>query len=318
MTKDKAGKSVAHSRYDLRRVTRTLYDIQDMRKRIEGRLGFTSTTKMVEIVDEETGQVEKYRDWVRKKKNIGDGTNLVAPIERGVYEDLRNILEFVFERERELTKKQKEVIDTSFPFGKKLLEYPGIDYKLAGVILSEIDIDRATTVSKIWRFAGCDPTCRSKKGEKNKYNKFLKTKLVGCFGHMSIVMGKTHPMRSFYEARKFRLEHSEKKITHKKKEVAWKDAPRWRRNNAAVTYAVKMWIATWLYPEWRAFEGLPVRPPYSEEYLGKKHSYDGSTSVKTEPVKAKRGRRKLGKSGVPKSGLSSKREIDRMAAKESD
>jgi hypothetical protein len=35
-----------------------------------------------------------------------------------------------------------------------------------------------------------------------------------------------------------------------------------------------------LYVHWRTLEGLPVRQPYAEEYLGKVHS---KPSVKTNP-----------------------------------
>jgi len=228
-----------YNRYDLRRVTKTLYDIQDIRKRVEGRLGLKS-------------------NGVQKKINVGDGSNLKANINEDVFNLLNVLLAFMQNEEKKLTKQQKEMIDDSFPFGTILREQQGIDYKLAGVILSEIDIEEGSTVSKLWRFCGLDPTAKSKKGEKNKYNKFLKTKLVGTFGHMAILRF-SHPYRAVYDARKMRRESQE-----------WGERPG-HRHNDAIRYAVKMWIANWLYPTWRALEGLPVRPPYHEEKLGHKH-----------------------------------------------
>lgn len=242
-------KKAKYSRFDLKRVTKTLYDMQDIRKRIEGRLGLR-------------------KDGTLKVAVKGDGVNLKAEIEPDVAAALHVLLDQIKDKEKELGKLQKEMIDDSFPFGEVLRSYQGIDYKLAGVILSEYDIVEATTVSKMWRFGGMDPTAKSKKGEKNKYSKFLKSKLLGTFGHMQIKMAgkgneargkEPHPMRAFYEARKMRYTSQN-----------WGTRPG-HRDNAAVRYAVKMWIATWLYPTWRAFEGLPVRPPYQEEYLGKKH-----------------------------------------------
>lgn len=244
-----------YDKWDLRRITRSMYDLQDMRKVIEGRLGYTSKYKI--MVNEETG--EKYRDWVRKKKKVGDGTNLEAIVSDEVKGTLESLLVEISDREKELANEQKEIINDSFPFGEVLISYPGIDYKLAGVILSEVDIVEGSNVSKLWRYFGLDPTAKSKKGEKNKYNKFLKTKVVGCFGHMACLRIK-HPMRAFYDARKARRIAQD-----------WGKS-KGHRHNDAVRYAVKMWIATWLYPTWRAFEGLSVRPPYQEEYLGHTHS----------------------------------------------
>ena len=43
------------------------------------------------------------------------------------------------------------------------------------------------------------------------------------------------------------------------------------RKNAAIRYMVKMFLLD-LYKEWRTLEGLPVREPYAEEYLGKRHA----------------------------------------------
>jgi len=232
-----------YNRYDLKKVTKTLYDVQDMRKRMEGRLGLKS-------------------NGTEKERKIGDGSNLRADINPEVFVSLSILLEQLKEEEKVLVKQQKAMIDDSFPFGEILRSYPGIDYKLAGVLLSEIDIVEGKNVSKLWRFCGLDPTAKSKKGEKNKYNKFLKTKLVGTFGHMQVTHF-DHPLRPFYDARKMRREAQ-----------GWGNdgsSPKGHRNNDAIRYAVKMWIAKWLYPKWRAFEGLYVRPPYQEEYLGHKH-----------------------------------------------
>jgi len=53
-----------------------------------------------------------------------------------------------------------------------------------------------------------------------------------------------------------------------------KDAPWGRsdahRDRAAKRYMIKMFLAE-LYVQWRTLEGLPVRPPYAEEYLNRVH-----------------------------------------------
>ncbi len=50
----------------------------------------------------------------------------------------------------------------------------------------------------------------------------------------------------------------------------WRDESEGHRSNYAKRKMIKAFLAD-LYNAWRAIEGLPVRPPYAEEYLGKKH-----------------------------------------------
>lgn len=56
----------------------------------------------------------------------------------------------------------------------------------------------------------------------------------------------------------------------KPKAIPWKEAKIAHRDRAAKRYMVKMFLKD-LYVAWRTIEGLPVRAPYPEEYLGKKH-----------------------------------------------
>ena len=53
--------------------------------------------------------------------------------------------------------------------------------------------------------------------------------------------------------------------------VAWKDAYVAHRHKAANRKMIKEFLKD-VYVAWRTIEGLPVREPYSEEYLGKKHN----------------------------------------------
>ena len=53
-------------------------------------------------------------------------------------------------------------------------------------------------------------------------------------------------------------------------EKSWKDETKGHRDNAARRYMIKMFLKD-LYVVWRTVEGLPVRAPYQEEYLGHKH-----------------------------------------------
>jgi hypothetical protein len=51
----------------------------------------------------------------------------------------------------------------------------------------------------------------------------------------------------------------------------WKDESEGHRAQTANRYMIKMFLRD-LYCVWRKIEGLPVRPPYEEEYLGKTHN----------------------------------------------
>ncbi|UCG53607.1 MAG: hypothetical protein JSW58_08620 [Candidatus Latescibacterota bacterium] len=53
-------------------------------------------------------------------------------------------------------------------------EVVGMGEVLAVGLWAYIDMDIATTVSKIWRFAGLDPTCKWEKGQKRPFNPDLK------------------------------------------------------------------------------------------------------------------------------------------------
>lgn len=96
---------------------------------------------------------------------------------------------------------------------------------------------------------------RPTKGEKLPYNAFLKTKLVGVLGPVLLQVGS--PWRKCYDDYK-----------HRKGSGGWgrSDA---HRHQAAIRYMVKMLLLA-IWKEWRAFEGLSVREPYSEGKLGMK------------------------------------------------
>lgn len=181
-------------------------------------------------------------------------------------------------------------------------KWKGIGFTLAGVMLSEIDITRCHTISALWRYAGLAPQvarrCKAcqdtvvksgkvwkheykrqnkclvgdemaesqtyesakaekpTKGEKLHYNKFLKTKLVGVMGDCLIKANS--PWRKFYDDYKHRLVSAGRGMSDG------------HRHRMAIRYMVKM-VLQELWIQWRTLEGLEVRVPYQEEYLGHKH-----------------------------------------------
>ena len=60
------------------------------------------------------------------------------------------------------------------PVGRWMMEQCGVKEVIAAGLLAHIDIEKAPTVGHIWRFAGQDPTCKWKEGEKRPFNAALK------------------------------------------------------------------------------------------------------------------------------------------------
>ena len=97
---------------------------------------------------------------------------------------------------------------------------------------------------------------RPKKGEKLKYNAFLRSKIIGVMG--PCLLKANSPMRKYYDDYKHRLETMGKGVSDG------------HRHNMAIRYMCKM-VLLEIWKEWRALEGLPVRDSYFEEKRGHKH-----------------------------------------------
>ncbi len=170
-----------------------------------------------------------------------------------------------------------------YPVYEQFLEgIKGIGPAMAGVILSEIDIEKARHPSSLWKYAGLDvgPDGRgrskraehlvdceytSKAGEDATrksitFNPFLKTKLVGVLATSFIRVGE-NKYRTIYENYKNRLEHG----------AGWSEESKGHRHNAALRYMIKQFLVD-LHIAWRTIEGLPVSLPYHEAKLGHLHA----------------------------------------------
>ena len=207
------------------------------------------------------------------------------------------VLNKVLEQSKDLEDNIAKVIEKEikkYPvYTEFLKDVKGCGPKLSAVIIATIDIEKATTVSKIWQYAGLNPA--KVKGKKSKevngerviyetdewirgdkltkgfvapYNVFLKTNMLGKLAD-SFIKSKS-PYTEFYYNMKQRLAESEKPVNGNPEKM-WKNEPLIHRDRYAKRYMVKMFLAD-LYKNWRTIEGLPVRPPYQEEYLGHKHA----------------------------------------------
>ena len=76
-----------------------------------------------------------------------------------------------------------------------------------------------------------------------------------------------------YMQYKERLGHSDSVVStdDPAKAKTWSEESKGRRDRAAKRYMIKMFLKD-LYVAWRTIEGLSVREPYQEQYLGQKHS----------------------------------------------
>jgi len=158
----------------------------------------------------------------------------------------------------------------------------GIGPAMAGVIVSEIDIEKAKYPSSIWRYAGLDVAedghGRSRKAEhlidqeyvskegeiKTRksitFNPFLKTKLTGVLGASFIKQGERSEYCGIYRAYRNRIEN--------RPDLA--EESKGHKHNMAVRYMIKMFLID-LYNNWKKIEGLPIEPPYHEAKLGIYH-----------------------------------------------
>ena len=100
---------------------------------------------------------------------------------------------------------------------------------------------------------------RPTKGQKLPYNAFLRTKLLGVFCGNVLKSGNEH-FRKFYDDYKHRLVSS----------VPMRGRVDGHRHAMSMRYMGRM-ILLELWQEWRAFEKLPVRSLYAEQYLNLVH-----------------------------------------------
>ena len=253
-------------RQRLREAVRFFYDLQKLRIQQGNRAG--SETIMLDSHD------QKFHD---------ERSKTLAQLEKA---ELKNI--------ERLCKTEK--------IYKWLRAQKGIGPTMCGVIMSEIDIERAETVSAVWKFTGLDvqngKAPRPTKGQKLTYNAWLRTKVVGVAADCRIKAGS--PWRQFYDDYKLRKqsmsmdecmgcegtgkakkgENKGKKCKNckgKGKNAPWGESDG-HRHRASIRYMMKMFLAA-LWKEWRELEELEVKAPYAEAVLGRVHGDHGGVGA---------------------------------------
>jgi hypothetical protein len=264
------------SEYEVKRqrikgIVRTIYDYQDIRVKMGNRLRFKADGS--DQKDNGTEMAINSEDIPSLVDAFQDSKDIEANLVKSLAKELKGI----------------KVYD------EFLKNVKGVGPMMAAVIISEFDIHKAETISAMNQFAGLNPgMVRGKKrvdgelvttdtmvrGDKltagfvAPFNTKLRAKMIGVLG--SSFLKTKSPYAEFYYNYKNRLKNEDRQIGESEKK--WNETTDKHRHNAAVRYMVKMFIRD-LYVAWRESEGLTVRCPYEEEYLGVKHHYyDGETA----------------------------------------
>lgn len=278
----------------IRTMVRGAYDIQKLRIQMGNRITANFKVKLGQLPGNKEADLDKVKKYVLIKlradfKRLTSGVIELGSPKSGAgiisdqaeydlvrqYLDLEK-LEDSHYRDIEQALRQVPIYDAF------LRTVKGIGPRLAGVIVSEIDIGRARYPSSLWKYAGLDVAAdgrgrsrrrehlvkmayRNKEGEETErdsitFNPFLKTKLLGVLGPSFLKQGRGHPYAHIYYDYRHRLDS--------RPDLA--EASKGRKKNMAMRYMVKRFLAD-LYVHWRTLEGLPLAEEYSAAKLGLRH-----------------------------------------------
>ncbi len=282
MKKEKITISARAIKNNLRLLVKNYYDYQAMRVRMDNRI-----------------QLKK--DGTEMKDHPKNDKAFIVEKDDKNYMVLKESAEQAKMQEDMLENYIAKLVKSTDLWQNFLVNVKGCGPLMAAVIIAEIDIEKAAMVSQIWSYAGISPgtTC-GRKWNKDKteiiktetlipqdrlspgflspYNQWLRTKLLGVLAASMVKSQSEYAINYYYslhtpKARKAELGEGRLDIEENiyvKTGKMWKDESEGHRNNAAKRYMIKMFLKD-LYVAWRTLEGLPVREPYQEEYLGHKH-----------------------------------------------
>ena len=183
---------------------------------------------------------------------IERGVDVAGERELGVYQRYHNRFS---DLEAEITDDLRDLAGDS-QIIQRMCAVKGVSFTLAAKVVSLIDIQRASNVSSLWRYAGYAVVDgkreRMHKGEKSHYNRRLKT---ACFQVAESFLKSRSPYSNvYYEAKKYYLANR----------------PDWTKNHchlAAMGKMIKVWLSH-VFLIWRQLEGLPVNEPYVISHMG--------------------------------------------------
>ncbi len=186
--------------------------------------------------------------------------------------------------EKDLTKQLEDVVKKTDEWKLYLKNVCGIGPKLAGVLIAEIDPYKAETVSKIWQYAGLNPSMvfgkkkdkdgnivtttdlvrgdRATSGYILPYNSYLRMCVCGKIA-TSFLKAKNQKKYQaiYYEAKQFYATNPK-----------WQGESAKHIHNASIRKMMKQFLADY-YAFVRPLYGLEARVPYAEEKMGIKHHF---------------------------------------------
>ena len=109
-----------------------------------------------------------------RKRTANQVRSMRDPSSDEPHEVLRWLMDNTWALENHIKVALGEYVAAS-PIGQWATSILGIGPVIAAGLEAHIDISKAPTVGHIWRYAGLDPTCEWKKGEKRPWNASLKT-----------------------------------------------------------------------------------------------------------------------------------------------
>lgn len=293
----------------IRSTVRGLYDMQNLRISIGNRVVANFRSKLgLKIGEKDDAKKKKLI-----KKVVGDYellteglADLPTPSRFKPGDIIDDYTELVLVHHFVLLRRQEQSAMSRLPYVLDpipiyhwLIAQPGVGPQMAGVIISEINIEKATNPSSLWKYCGLDVhedgTARSRRkehqvereyidrhGEVKKkmgltYKPWLKAKLLKVLGASLLRAtgknrSKPHKYSEIYDNYRHRLENHPK---HKDKTDGHKHA-------MANRYMVKEFMKD-LYVAWRQIEGLPVSEEYSVAKLGIVHSKKSKSVKKGKP-----------------------------------
>lgn len=194
------------------------------------------------------------------------------------------LLDAVAERMSKLEGRLRSVFRTwceAQPVTRWALQVYGIGPVLAAGLEAHIRVERASSPSAVWRFAGLDPTSTWNKGEKRPYNARLKVLCWKIGESFKKVSGKPESLYGrLYRERKLReVSRNEagdfkelaastlaaKKFRASETREAYEEGllPAGRLDLRATRYAVKVFLVHWWECAFRvAYPGKPVPEPW--------------------------------------------------------
>lgn len=295
----------------LKKATRFFYDLQALRmqsgarasqvphlqdaEKVPGKLGLSTAT--IEFLEERKIELPEKKkiplDWIEETiSKVKDAPSpIVLELKDAMF--LAKVSTGLEQLEKDALKECLRLLK-GIPIWDEWLqpEVKGVGPTMGAVILTSFDVHRADTVSKFWAIAGLavdnetGKAVKLQRGKKAKFDPWLKAKMIEVLGK-SFLKAKSEPYYEIYVDIKHRRQNQFMPVcmacegTHVfMKEPcrncdAGKKSPPWGRSDAhreldARRRMVKQFLVD-LHTRWRTLEGLPVRPPYHEQYLGLKH-----------------------------------------------